>query len=206
MYPSLYRKPGATLDQDELIHRLAVLDDSRKLLIENFLEAKYEGYLKLRKFSEICWAILQHYEVCHTPLLDLTQSLRAAASFVVGDLSTVGYVYVLGFPHPHGSISYFVEDELLLIKLSGICPPEASRPYFQEGYLVGTFPYEFGTFPYESYRKHPRFDVASRIIAKFEVGGSQFWNDDFSPIPHGALFPVNDNMNELCEEIRDRSI
>ena len=36
---------------------------------------------RLRRQRILRWSILQHYEICDTPLLDVTQSIRIAASF-----------------------------------------------------------------------------------------------------------------------------
>jgi len=65
----------------------------------------------------VCWAILQHYGVCDTPLVDLTHSLRVAASFAHLEFLKAksknkrrkyGYVMALAMPYPVGSISYSV--------------------------------------------------------------------------------------------------
>jgi hypothetical protein len=99
-----------------------------------------EDINKLKKFPELQWSILQHYEVCDTPLLDLKQSLRVAASFALNWTSSEGYIFVFALPYPNGTISYFSEEELVIVRLLSVCPSEALRPHFQEGYLVGTFP------------------------------------------------------------------
>jgi hypothetical protein len=91
-----------------------------------------DGYQRVGTCSG--WAILQHYEVCDTPLLDVTNSLRVAASFATNNPAAEGPVlYVLGVPSLSGSITASSEQGLQIIRLSSICPPEARRPYFQEG-------------------------------------------------------------------------
>lgn len=80
--PSIYRKK-----KDEkrlnLKNRFIALDDNVKVLKKLFAkeEFKLAGTLMLNKYPEIAWSLLQHYEICGTPLLDLTHSLHVACSF-----------------------------------------------------------------------------------------------------------------------------
>jgi len=193
-YPSIYRNPGKALTVVEVIKRFKNLEGFSIRLIEKFSEEQIDGHEKLSKFPELSWAILQHYQVCDTPLLDATHSLRVAASFALNGNKSDGYLYVFGFPHPNGSITYSVDEELLNIRLLSICPPQARRPYFQEGFLVGTFP---------SHRlaKHPSLDIGRRLIAKFRLKKQKFWDTHFHAIPNGALYP-NDEMEKICEKLK----
>jgi hypothetical protein len=195
LYPTIYRSPGAPLKSEEIARRRSVLERCARSLVEAFQENKIEGSEKLGKFPEVAWAILQHYGVCDTPLLDVTQSLRVAASFALDSDVANGYLFVFGFPHPNGSISYSVEHELLNVRLLSICPPIAARPHFQEGFLVGSFP------AFRS-RRIRSLDLGGRLIAKFKLVGSKFWTRDFHAIPHGALYPDSDRMSAVCNEIR----
>lgn len=197
LYPSIYRMEGKSITEEELNKRFEILKKAENLLLNAFKNNNLEGHSKLANFRELLWAVLQHYEVCKTPLLDLTHSLRVASSFALGGSESYGYVFVLGFPHINGSISYYVEEELLNIKLLSICPPEAQRPYFQEGFLVGTF-------PATEESKHPKHDVANRLIAKFKIQKPDFWDEDFHEIPHDALYPENDRVEGICKEIKQQ--
>lgn len=192
-YPSIYRSAGSRLTDEELENRFRELDQKAERLRERFKNERIVGHEKLANFPELVWAILQHYRVCDTPLLDLTHSLRVAASFAL-EQSDRGFVFVFGFPYPNGSITYSVDSELLNIRLLSICPPEAQRPYFQEGFLVGSF-------PSRRTHKHPNLDVGVRLIAKFKFSTNNFWGRDFQPIPHGALIPNNDKVDEICKKL-----
>jgi hypothetical protein len=90
-------------------------------------------------FNEYYYALFQHYDVLPTPLIDITQSLRVAATFALRK-SSKGYVYVFGLPYPNQSISYFSDIGIVLIKLQNVVPVKALRPRYQEGYLVGKYP------------------------------------------------------------------
>jgi len=197
LYPSIYRVKSRSITEEEMQERFTILKKAENLLLDAFDNNNLEGHSKLANFRELAWAILQHYEVCKTPLLDITHSLRVASSFALERNESYGYVFVLGFPHIHGSISYYVEEELLNIKLLSICPPQAQRPYFQEGFLVGTF-------PATEKNKQPKHDVARRLVAKFKIQKLSFWNQDFRKIPHNALYPENDRVEDICKEIEQQ--
>src|SRR4030042_5776915 len=71
---------------------------------------------KDRFLDEYYFALIQHYELMPTPLIDITQSLRVAATFALRN-STSGYLYVFGMPYPNGSISHFIDQRIVLVKL-----------------------------------------------------------------------------------------
>ena len=194
-YPSIFRGTvSQTTARDPRKHWFKLLGDSCDDLLTNW---PFGNPGKLKKYDELKWALVQHYQVFRTPLLDLTQSLRVAASFALPKSKDEnGYVYVFGFPNISGSISFYVEEELVLVKLQSASPPEALRTHFQEGYMVGHFPYDE--------ERHVNKDVARRMIAKFRVRNSQqFWSDDFPAIPEGALFPPNDKVEAFIESLRE---
>ncbi len=198
IYPSIYRMHGrkTRASRYELKARYSDLARIEDLLKKELRKARVEGYGKVEEFREITWAIIQHYEIGPTPLLDLTTSLRVACSFALDKANEHGIVYVLGLPYPNGSISYYVEEKLLNIRLLSICPPAALRPYYQEGFVAGTFP-EQNPPGLGSQR-----DFARRLIAKFKIPKNRFWSQNFAPIPRGALYPENDVIERICTEVK----
>lgn len=196
LYPSIYRKQGETRKFSRVLkERYSVLDRASELLIRSFGESELHGLSVLQKFPEVSWAILQHYEVCETPLLDVTSSLRVACSLALQHESSSGILYVIGLPHTNGSISYYADEEQINLRLLSICPPIAMRPHFQEGFLVGTFP------AYKPSKKRIRFDVSRRLVAKFELVKKKFWDNDFQEIPDEALFPSRDKMKDITDKL-----
>lgn len=199
--PSIYRKRD---DESRLFlkPRFEKLAEKSSQLIEllSVREKKLAGTINIKKFPEVAWSILQHYEVCDTPLLDITQSLHVACSFAFDkNIGETGIVYVIGLPWIHDSISYHTHEEIVNVKLLGICPPQAHRPFFQEGYLTGTFP----SYKIDSVRKVPQFDFNRRLIAKFEMPKkAEFWGDGFSAIPHSKLYQDSDLFKTECEKIK----
>ncbi len=198
LYPAIYRKKTDSRKSSEFLEeRYAILDKAGGLLVKKFDEKNLAGTAVLRKFPEVSWAILQHYEICDTPLLDVTSSLRVACSFALENTENHGIVYVLGMPHTNGSISYYADEEQINLRLLSICPPVAMRPHFQEGYLTGTFP------SYEPSRRNMQFDVARKLVAKFLIPKGGFWDNNFHELPHEALFPKKDKMESAAREVYD---
>jgi hypothetical protein len=184
----------------ELQSRFDRLKEADRLLAGAFKKYKIEADTTLNDYYVVRWAILQHYEVCSTPLLDLTTSLRVACSFALRSQRDTGILLVFGLPDVNGSISFYVEEDLINLKLLSICPPSAFRPHFQEGYLAGSLPAEYH-YPY-SYS--PTLDLGRRLVAKFSLEEATFWDSEFQSIPDGALFPENDRVANICEEIKIR--
>jgi hypothetical protein len=166
-------------------------------------EFRFEHDETFNQFNEVKWAILQHYEVCSTPLLDLTRSLRVACSFALEKTNQNGILYVFGLPYVHGSISFYVEAEFINLKLSAICPPQALRPQFQEGFLAGTFPPIISKIPSRTDYDVTKLDFNRRLVAKFELQQSTFWDEDFLPVPRDALFPKNDRVENICSRMKE---
>ena len=196
-YPTIYR--GEYLQQREVNYRFEILAGACRLLVRRFDEAKITGTAELRRKKLIQWSILQHYEVCSTPLLDFTQSLRVAASFAqLNGEKDHSFVYAFGMPYLTNRISNNSEHDLVNIRLLSICPPEALRPYFQEGYLAGTEDLE------NSYDSKSELDFNNRLIAKFRIPNSnRFWGRNFHAVPKSALYPKGDKIEKICREIRD---
>ncbi|MFL9845616.1 FRG domain-containing protein [Flavobacterium rhizosphaerae] len=140
-------------------------------------------------FNEHYYSLFQHYDILPTPFIDITQSLRVAATFALNNSET-GYVYVFGLPYPSQSISYFVDLGMVLIKLQNVVPVNALRPRYQEGYLVGKYP----VLPTKSNDDN----LANRMVAKFFVDNTNgdFWDEYFLPMPNELLYPPLDEIEK----------
>lgn len=135
--------------------------------------------------DEYLMSLFQHYEILPTPLIDITQSLRVAATFALKK-NNKGYVYVFGLPFPNQSISYYIDLGIILLKLQNVMSVDALRPRYQEGYLVGKFPFDS--------KKTQDDDLANRMVAKFYIDNTngKFWDEHFLPIPDDVLYPQDD--------------
>lgn len=200
--PSIYRKkPGET--RLMLKDRFHVLEDKVSGLKQIFKDQTLPlaGTTMLNKYPEIGWSLLQHYEICDTPLLDLTHSLHVACSFAFDrNDGNTGVIYVLGMPWLTDAIGYNTFEELVNIRLLSVCPPQAQRPFFQEGYLSGPFP----NYQLDNTNRVNQFDFARRLIAKFEIPiHKNFWGVGFNQIPREKLYQDNDQIKRICEELKD---
>lgn len=167
------------------------------------------------------WAVVQHYELWPTPLLDLTSSLRVAASFALGlrvdpdgkpdaaanasgsKVERHGYLYALRFDRVVSDLMTLRTDntgDLQAIRLNAVCPPDAKRPHYQEGFLLAR------TSSYDKARQlHPTESASSRLVAKFElVDDGQFWTPDFPPHSTASLIPAESD-DELRRTFRERA-
>jgi len=196
LYPSIYR--GDRLSREELELRFDLLLGASRRLSDIMQKEKPEGYQDVRRRKYIQWSILQHYEVCPTPLLDLTHSLRVACSFAfLLDSKSDPYLYVFGLPYLTNRISINSEHDIVNVRLLSICPPDALRPYYQEGYLAGT---DDITTDFDS---KGELDFNNRLIAKFRLSRSKsFWGMGFRQIPESLLYPEKDWFKEICSSIR----
>lgn len=195
-YPTIYR---GYLPEEELKYSFDKLNIASEKLVKLFKENEIDGINELKRKKYIQWSILQHYEVTDTPLIDITQSLKVACSFAqLDEKSREVFVYVFGLPYYINRISHNSEQDLVNIRLLSISPPKALRPYFQEGFLIGT---EDITYKYE---KKEELDLNNRLIAKFKIpNDSSFWGESFNKIPKDALYPSNDDMEKICNKIKN---
>jgi hypothetical protein len=149
----------------------------------------------LRMFREAVWAVAQHYELWPTPLIDITPNLRAAASFALWDGQCEGNLYVVALPPSTNSITFDADQHSVLARLQAVCPPVAKRPHYQDGFLVGRFP--FMSPDSNDIDKDPAnvSDLSRRLVARIilkdanEPSGSGFWSDDFPRMSASSLMP-----------------
>lgn len=199
LYPTIYR----ATDKSTINFDFKVLNESSVKLIAALKADERidsEELKEIRKIKLLQYSILQHYEVCKTPLLDLTQSIKVACSFaILNNEKNIGYIYVLGLPYINGRISVDSEEYITNIRLLSISSSAAKRPFFQEGYLVQT---EFAS-DIENNIKMDELDFNRRLLAIYKFkNNKQFWGDE-SPISETALYPNDDIMKEICNRIRD---
>lgn len=188
-----------------LRERFSRLRDAEVALVRLYVEAGLLGAARIRRHRTLRWAILQHYEVCPTPLLDVTQSLRIAASFATHEnKSNRAFVFVLGVPNLSGAITSSSEAGLQIVRLSSACPPEAVRPHLQEGYLLGEYP-EIADVDQNNHYSFYEMDFGRRLIAKFSFDPNRFWtNPNFPRATDKALYArqQSDKLLQIAEAIK----
>jgi len=130
-YPTIYR--GEPLSREEMDARFRSLEDASQRLKDLFRRGQIDGHEDITRKKLVQWSILQHYEVCQTPLIDFTQSIRVACSFAQRTEGRSGFVYVFGLPYMTNRISSNSEQNLVLVRLLSICPPAALRRLREDG-------------------------------------------------------------------------
>jgi hypothetical protein len=198
LYPSLYRKNVIT--KARLEYDFSMLKEISALLVEETKKYDKSAADEIRRKQYIQWSLIQHYEVHETPLLDVTQSMRVACSFAqTGSAEPAEvFVYVLGLPYMPNGISINSEEEIVNIRLLSACPALALRPYFQEGFLIGTSDLT------DNFDDKNELDFNRRLIAKFAIPNNDgFWGGSFNRISRDLLFldEENDAMHKICSTI-----
>ncbi len=201
IHTAIFRPKAANkpLDTDEIERRFRVLERAEEALAAQY---SLSGRERVQRFSILRWALLQHYEVCRTPLLDVTHSLRVACSFAFQEQKQVSpFLYVFALPQISGSVTTSSEHGIQVIRLLSICPAAALRPHYQEGYLVGEFPTI--SFRQKMLYNRAELDMANRLVCKFRLANyKKFWHSGFTEIPRGALFPdERDALKMKMDEI-----
>lgn len=189
------------LTLEKRFHRLREAEDQ---LVRHYDAAHLIGRDRLRRQQILRWSILQHYEVCRTPLLDVTHSLRIAASFASENADDEAFVFVLGVPHISGAITASAEAGIQIVRLSSVCPPTALRPHIQEGYLLGEYP-DVSDVAQKAHYSFAEMDFGRRLIAKFRFRPSSFWDKsgNFPRVSTEALYPpsAKDPLKRLAEAV-----
>jgi hypothetical protein len=195
LFPSIYRKGQKKNDQE--VPKFTILDSASILLCDALKKAKLQGWQDVKRRKYIQWSILQHYGVCETPLLDFTHSLLVACSFAFFEEGLDDpYVFVVGLPYITNRITINSEHNIVNVRLLSICPPEAKRPFFQEGYLAGT---EDITTNYDTKKE---LDFNQRLVAKFVLQRKTFLGD-INLVSKDMLFPPKDDrVYDICVPLK----
>lgn len=202
LYPTIFR----SANKKEIEYNFKILKVASDELLSKLVQYKEEHEdeiddIEIKEIKEIKMlqhSILQHYGVCNTPFLDVTQSLKVACSFAtIGQKTTnkVGYIYVLGLPYISGRISINSEEYITNVRLLSISSSLSKRPFFQEGYLVKT------EFTSSRDVDLGELDFNNRIVAIYEFDNNEkFWGKE-KPIFKEDLYPDHDIMGNICEKI-----
>ncbi|WP_193368043.1 FRG domain-containing protein [Pelagibius marinus] len=205
---SLFRLEGKKVPSPTTLEkRFKTLRMAEEALVVRYSAEKLLGFERLKRHRILRWTILQHYEVCATPLLDVTQSLRIAASFASHDNETdSAFVFVFGVPNLSGAVTASSESGLQIIRLSSACPPAAVRPHIQEGYLLGEYP-EITDYEQNAHYSYYEMDFGRRLLAKFRFNPRLFWKSkDYRPASDNALYPAEhrDPLLLIAGQIKEK--
>jgi hypothetical protein len=204
--PSLLRgRSGSSPSRQALRSGFDQLSRAERTLVHEYESDDFPNVEDLKRQRILRWSILQHYEICPTPLLDVTHSLRIAASFASDHRRQYAHIFVLAVPNLSGAITASAEAGLQIVRLASVCPPEAMRPHIQEGYLLGEYP-EMGDFDAKANYAHWEVDFGRRLLAKFRFNIAPFWQNSgyFPQVAHTALYPdYNDPLFKLAQTVKE---
>jgi hypothetical protein len=212
LYSSIYRNTSQSItgeprskNKSRLLERYIRLDAMEELLVKALPTREIYHDRVLR------WAILQHYQICPTPLLDATGSLQFGLSFALKKDPNDAFLYLLGIPHLTGPFSVSLHSGTQAIQLAQLCPPSALRPHFQEAVLLGSFPtadkaaIEGAGTLFDPYVAH---NFSCRLIAKFHLLNCASWKDEgFHPVAERIMYPnEQDEIFKATEHLRTPSL
>ena len=207
LHSNILRAGGGSLANAVMAKRYEQLARAEAALLCEFGGKDDLGRQRLKRHQVLRWSILQHYGVCDTPLLDVSQSLRIAASFASPQRTGDGYLFVLAVPNISGTVTTSMEHGLQVARLASACPPDALRPHVQEGFLMGEYPAIADVSQLRHYGVH-ELDFGRRVIAKFCFNTAKFWNSSMFPkVSPRALYPSvrQDKIAQRMEKIRSTS-
>lgn len=189
--------------------RLRLIECGNRLLDEyrNAYPQEKRFIELLEENPQIRWALLQHYGVCGTPLLDVTRNLQVACSFArKGAIGNVGYVYILGLPYLREAITIDTVEGLSLMSLIGITPSNARRPLNQDGYLLTTsewWRYALDYSSRDSMSPKNKPDFSQRLLATLAIPTNKafYENSGLSDFDSEWLCPRQDEFADFLNSI-----
>lgn len=195
LLPTIYRKDLSTKEKK---YKIKQLEAAGKILSKKLKDEEVQNATIVGRERMIQWSILQHYEVVDTPLIDVTQSLRVACSFaMLNNNSGYAYIYVIALPYYTNRISVNSEEYITNIRLLSIMPPEALRPYYQEGFLIGEDEYTEDLFEHKEEK-----DLSRRLLYKFKISIEKLSRSDENWLNEERLMPQDDKMRKICEDVK----
>lgn len=195
LLPTIYRKDLSTKEKK---YKIKQLEAAGKILSKKLKDEEVQNATIVGRKRMIQWSILQHYEVVDTPLIDVTQSLRVACSFaMLNNNSGYAYIYVIALPYYTNRISVNSEEYITNIRLLSIMPPEALRPYYQEGFLIGEDEYTEDLFEHKEEK-----DLSRRLLYKFKISIENLSRSDENWLNEERLMPQDDKMRKICEDVK----
>jgi hypothetical protein len=96
----------------------------------------------------------------------------------------------VALPPSANSITFEADQHVVLARLQAVCPPVAKRPHYQDGFLVGRFPF-ISPNPNEiDKRPDAVSDLSRRLVARISLQDEgKFWNADFPRMSALSLMP-----------------
>jgi len=144
-------------------------------------------------------AILQHYEVMPTTMLDLSSNWRVSCCFSRNG-GNESFFYVFGIPDFDKPITIDIQSGMAIVDLARVCPPNALRPHFQNGFAITPYPEpNLVHHPFLELNGRPplEWDLSKRLVAKFRLT-KKFWESEYAPT-NSLKFFFPDEIDPIFE-------
>ena len=203
IYPGILRENIRNKIPLESLKKKLDFHDNELRARNHYRNPRMYGAQNIMMYKYLRWAILQHYEKCPTPFIDITRSLIVALSFALinytkedNNFLSKGILYVLALPWPSKHFHESKDEELVLVNMAGITPPIAKRPYRQDAFCVMHNNIENDT-------SKDKFDLSNRMVCKFEISNTKsFWKGDAQLFKKDHLTPKNDKFYEFMNNLK----
>lgn len=198
LYPSIFRNKKDKVMSD--FNKLEIASNLLKGMIGDYKDGYNQNEInEIQNIELLRHSLLQHYEICGTPLLDVSQSLKVACSFALsnnkGERVKDGYIFVLALPYVNGRITVNYDEYITNIRLLSIGTSISKRPYFQEGYMVRSI---YDVFDYDTKEE---YDFKNRLLAIYHIkNNKKFWGSEHI-LEKDQLYPMKDSMKEIAADI-----
>lgn len=198
LYPSIFRNKKDKVMSD--FNKLEIASNLLKGMIGDYKDGYNQNEInEIQNIELLRHSLLQHYEICGTPLLDVSQSLKVACSFALsnskGERVRDGYIFVLALPYVNGRITVNYDEYITNIRLLSIGTSISKRPYFQEGYMVRSI---YNVFDYDTKEE---YDFKNRLLAIYHIkNNKKFWGSEHI-LEKDQLYPMKDSMKEIAADI-----
>ena len=83
MYPTYFRKLIKKEKSFEDLSSILSVKQNKIQQKNHNRSPRFHGASSVFNSLHVRWALLQHYNICDTPLVDITQSLHVASSFAL---------------------------------------------------------------------------------------------------------------------------
>lgn len=144
IFPSICRVNNRYIYQSELNRRINTLNNKIKQMGERYLDSPIwtndDSIKKLLCDKHVTRGLCQHYLLCKTPHLDVTEDFEIAYSFAKQKDLLKGVVFLIRTPRCPHLVNIFFEENLYAINLQKIVVPESTRPKHQKAWSLSFYP------------------------------------------------------------------
>lgn len=142
--PSICRANNRWILQDELNQHIETLNGKVRQMAERYLDAPvWSDDVSIKRLlcdKNVSHGLCQHYQLCRTPHLDVSEDFEVAYSFAKHKNLKKGFVFLICTPRCPHLVNVFFEENLYAINLQKITIPQSTRPNVQKAWSLSFYP------------------------------------------------------------------